>query len=193
MTANRIEAMQQLASNLRSEGQTSRADAVMELIHEVMRLQDLLDPDYYCDEDEDEGYRPIRGILVKEEAELDRCMCSSYCGETSPAIIDTDICADSVESLIEYAAEQLPVHQGKDAPAQLYIVGRNLTEELRAAFDVRVKAAIEKQKEAEKIKEQSALEAAIKRAEARVAELSTGAAIEDAKAALRALQEKRGW
>lgn len=191
MTGNRIEAMRHLAVNLKLEGQTSRADIVLELIAEILRLQDLLGPDH-C-EDVDEGYGLIRGILVKEEAELDRCMCSSYCGETSPAIIDTDICADSVESLIEYAADQLPTHLGKDAPAQLYIVGRSLTEELRAAFDVRVKAAIAKQKEAEKIKEQSALEAAIRRAEARVAELSTGAAIQDAKAALRALQEKRGW
>lgn len=42
MTPNRIEAMKLLADNLRSEGQTSRADAVMELIHEVVRLQGKL-------------------------------------------------------------------------------------------------------------------------------------------------------
>lgn len=42
MTANRLEAMRQVVTNLLFEGQTSRAEAVMELIHEVVRLQDLL-------------------------------------------------------------------------------------------------------------------------------------------------------
>ena len=187
MIPERLEAIRQVAENLRAEGQISRAGIVGELIAEVERLRALLG-----DSADDEC---LRAVLVKDEADLDYCRCGSYCGDTSPAIIDADITGASVEDLVAKAADLLPLwaceKSKSDALANLFIIGRDLSEEVREAFRARAQEArtakLIKDKEAAAKKAADDRFRAIKRAEARVAELASGVALDAARADLAAL------
>lgn len=147
-------------------------------------------------EENPEDENGVRGILYKEEAELDPCRCGSYCGEYSPEIFE-EVTADSIGELVERAARYLPVcagHMKSDAEPHLYLVIADLSAEVQTAFAERVRAkkAAEEEKahKEEAAKRIAADRAKLKRLEAAVHELESG----DELARLRRdLAETRAW
>lgn len=143
-------------------------------------------------EEQDEG---VHGLLVKEEADLDYCRCGTYCGSTSPAIIE-ELHADTEAELVEMAARSLPVHDGSkpDADPQLFIVAKDLSEELRRTFAVRVERVkadrVEKAAEAERVKKKAERKAAAEQLRLQIKRLQSGEELVAKKAALEALERK---
>lgn len=103
---------------------------------------------------EEEEDKTIRAILVKEEAWLDYCRCSSYCGDTSRYIIEI-IEGATQEEVISKAVTLVPNHDGSSRPDEdpsLYIITGNLSYELGIAFKERVLREREEKKAKEEAK-----------------------------------------
>lgn len=122
----------------------------------------------------------LRAILIKESAQLDYCRCSRYCGDTSREIIE-EITASTIEELIDNAAQMIPIYCNSskdDAEPSLYLISTELSEQVREAFAVRVKAkeakdAEEKARE-ETRKKEAAVRSKIRSLETRLAEIESG-------------------